>query len=381
MSARPPKTPTPEKENGPRLSNGSRRTEQKELNVNTDIVAPETEPSHLSAALALAAQGLRVLPLVPRGKDPIAALAPHGVNSASDDPATIAQWWTEHPDANVGLAVPRDWLVLDVDPRNGGAASYNALQAEHGELPPTLEAATGGGGAHIVYAVPIGSRFPGKLKGLPGIDLLGTGRYIVAWPSVHPSGARYTWTCDVEPAPPPEWLARLERGVASAETCSPAASDRELSERERASLDELAALLEPHAVMGQRNALALAIGGTLRNEGLPPSAAEHVMAQLSSDAPEKRLANALRAWRVPNAAGESALRVIVGDDTMAEIDRVDLSPEWIRRYRDRVAARAAKARPPTQAPASVAFTIRKRRKPPKGWLARTLKRFGWRAEP
>lgn len=51
---------------------------------------------------------------------------------------------------------------------------------------------TGGDGLHMVYAHP-GTDLPGKLG--PGIDVKANG-YIVAAPSLHPSGARYRWSGD-----------------------------------------------------------------------------------------------------------------------------------------------------------------------------------------
>jgi bifunctional DNA primase/polymerase-like protein/AAA domain-containing protein len=320
----------------------------------------------LAAALAYAAQGLRVLPLDPAvpgdeatGKRPISALCPNGVLSASDDPATLERWWAAHPAAGIGLAIPSDWVVVDVDPRNGGAASYDAITKEHGPeaWPETLEAATGGGGAHLVYKIPEGARFPGKLPGRKGLDIKAIGGYVVAWPSAHHTGGAYEWVRQCEPAPLPEWLARLERGVASAEPSAPGAEDRELTPAECSSLDDFAAALEPHFELGQRNALAVAIGGALRNAGLPPSAAGYVIDQLPSTAPEKRLSDALRAWAVPAAAGMSGLRAILPAWAMAGVEAIDLSPDWQRRAKERHAAqRQAEAERAPAEPKPAALT-------------------------
>jgi hypothetical protein len=322
--------------------------------VDRGAVPTVTAPACLTAALGYAAKGLRVLALEPpipgddkSGKRPIAALCPNGVNSATDDPDTIHRWWKAHPTANVGIAIPADWLVVDVDPRNGGVDSFDALAREHGPetWPETLEATTGGTGAHLVYAVPSGARFPGKLPGRKGLDFKGQGGYIVAAPSGHYTGGSYSWGTDLDPAPIPEWLACLERGVATVQG-DPGASDRELTSAEQASLDDLAVALEPHFELGQRNALALAIGGALRNAGLPPSAADYVIGQLPSNAPEKRLKDALGAWRAPVAKGMSALKDILPVSAFADVERVDLRPDWMRRAEQRQAERATVAAAP-----------------------------------
>ncbi len=296
------------------------------------------------------------------GKRPITTLCPAGVLSATDDPATIRWWWAAHPEANVGIAVPADWVVVDIDPRNGGEESYDALAKANG-WPETLEAHTGGGGAHIIYSVPAGVRFPGKLPGRKGVDVKQVGGYIVAAPSLHYTGGVYEWASDpnVGARPAPEWLASLERGVATVDG-DPGASDRELTAAECASLDELAAVLEPHFELGQRNPMAVAIGGVLRNAGLPPSAADYVMGQLPSDAPEKRLKDALGAWRAPVAAGMSRLADILPAEALGQVEAVDLRPEWQRkagaRLEQRLAERRAKEEagkpPPPPAPAELA---------------------------
>ncbi len=159
---------------------------------------------HQYAALAYAANGLAVLPL--RGKIPLTA---HGLKDASVDPQVIRRMWSRWPSANVGLAVPDDDVVIDIDPRNGGDDSLLELEIEHGPLPTTLTCLTGGtdGGSHRWFRRPPGELL---LHPRPGIDLR-TKHYVVAPPSVHPeSGRRYTWvqrSCPI--APMPAWLAAV----------------------------------------------------------------------------------------------------------------------------------------------------------------------------
>src|SRR5262249_30546535 len=45
----------------------------------------------------------------------------------------------------------------------------------------------------------------------PGIDTRGDGGYVLAPPSVHPSGAIYRWTVTVEPIEAPDWLIERAR--------------------------------------------------------------------------------------------------------------------------------------------------------------------------
>jgi hypothetical protein len=162
----------------------------------------------LRHALGYAARGVGVLPLRARAKEP---LLEHGVHDASREATTIRSWWRRWPGANLALAVPASWVVVDIDPRNGGDRELARLQQKHGELPPTVTARTGSGGSHFVFARPADVRLRGKLG--PGIDLLGAGRYIVAAPSVHPCGGVYRWISPprIQIAHAPQWLIGLAR--------------------------------------------------------------------------------------------------------------------------------------------------------------------------
>src|SRR5690606_1101191 len=95
---------------------------------------------NLSHALALVAKGFAVFPCygvrdgaclcggpdcASLGKHP---MTPGGVHDATRDPAQVVQWFgRSHPDANIGVAIPDDVAVVDVDPRNGGNETRAAL--------------------------------------------------------------------------------------------------------------------------------------------------------------------------------------------------------------------------------------------------------------
>jgi len=143
----------------------------------------------LPIALAYAARGWRVHPLKPRDKTPISA---KGCTDATLDPDQIRKWWTQWPTANIGLATGYEFFAIDVDPRHGGGEWLEA-----NELPATHEAATGSGGKHLLYRMPSKPIHNSASLIAPGIDIRGNGGYIVAAPSIHPSGNPYTWLdCD-----------------------------------------------------------------------------------------------------------------------------------------------------------------------------------------
>ena len=178
----------------------------------------------LAAALEYASKGWRVVPLYsPRGGAcdchlgagcPTPGKHPrtgHGKDDATTDADLIRQWWETWPQANIGIATGDGLLVLDVDPRHGGDDALHELEREHGELPATIRVKTGGGGEHIYFANPNGIGCSAGRLG-EGLDTKGAGGYVLAPPSVHPSGRPYAW--DVPPeevalAEPPPWLLGL----------------------------------------------------------------------------------------------------------------------------------------------------------------------------
>jgi hypothetical protein len=157
-----------------------------------------------------------VFPLRPRSKAPLISERDggNGFHDATTEPEQIRQWWSRCPDANIGIACDArsGLLVLDIDPRNGGDEELAALEAEHGQLPHTIEALTGGGGRHLYFRRPAEVSFRGKL--CTGVDVKAAG-YVLAPPSVHENGRSYVWEASSRPletelADLPAWvLARI----------------------------------------------------------------------------------------------------------------------------------------------------------------------------
>ena len=160
-------------------------------------------PHLLQAAIFYASLGWNVFPLKPLAKTPA---TPRGFYDATTQTSQIRRWWETNPHYNIGVrtggrargdeGTSRGIYVLDVDPRNGGANSLDRLVAIHGDgWLHTLHCATGGGGSHYYYSCPESVRqcntdlWKGSLT--QGIDLKGSGGYVVAPPSV--TTGRYQW--------------------------------------------------------------------------------------------------------------------------------------------------------------------------------------------
>jgi hypothetical protein len=151
------------------------------------------------AALKYAALGIAVFPLVPNNKQPLTA---NGFKDATTDPEKIEEWWSIHPDANVGIAtgdMSGGLVAIDMDvDKDEGKDGYHTFldwcNANYVILPDSWLSITGRGGYHLVYR----SMFPvpSKIGWLKDVDIRANGGYIVAPPSIHPNGTRYEWEQD-----------------------------------------------------------------------------------------------------------------------------------------------------------------------------------------
>jgi hypothetical protein len=149
-----------------------------------------------------------IFPLLPNEKIPA---TPNGFKDATTEELTICQWWKDNPAAN--LAMPTGdasgFLVLDIDPKNGGLDSLAKLQAEYEEL-STLMVRTPSGGFHYYFKWqhPLTNSNKGLKQYGPGLDVRGEGGYVVIPPSVI-DGKHYEWMNEEEAVELPEWLLTL----------------------------------------------------------------------------------------------------------------------------------------------------------------------------
>jgi hypothetical protein len=147
-----------------------------------------TQPSRLChKALDLAGKGYRVFPLALNAKTPITS---SGFKDASNDRVQVAKWWSDNPNANIGIRTGSGLVVIDVDrlPKDGRpkaipnpwleplAERLESLAADHVVESPT-------GGFHLYF------RTGGEIRNsageiAPGIDVRGDGGYIVGPGSV-----------------------------------------------------------------------------------------------------------------------------------------------------------------------------------------------------
>ncbi|MDO9096954.1 MAG: bifunctional DNA primase/polymerase, partial [Candidatus Methanoperedens sp.] len=128
---------------------------------------------------------------------------PNGFKDATINEAQVSAWWTQNPDANIGVATGKisGISVLDIDKDKGGFQSIKDY-----DVPDTLYSQTGGGGQHKIFKYD--EKVPTNAGTLaPGIDFRNDGGYILVPPSNHISGKQYVW-CDEdsELAIAPAWM-------------------------------------------------------------------------------------------------------------------------------------------------------------------------------
>lgn len=193
--------------------------------------------------------GWYVFPCVPNEKRPLTS---NGLLAATTDMAQIDAWWGQRPDANIGVACgPSGLVVLDVDVKNNGDASFESLRGTlPAELFETVTASTPSGGQHLLYSAPFAPVQSGVNCIGVGIDIRAQGGYIVVTPSMVNSRG-YAWEVGYGPheheilAWPAEIAARITRP------------------------DRATVLGDSEPIgAGGRNATLASIAGTMRRRGL-----------------------------------------------------------------------------------------------------------------
>ncbi len=232
-------------------------------------------PDMMVAALATIERGFPVFPVCwPNGNSQCGCgrnhqgrdigkvpMTKHGLKDATVLQLRATEYWKFWPSANIGIAIPEGHFVLDVDAGHGGFKSLEKIQADHEALPKTLSALTGGGGLHVWFKAQ-GIRNTVTLAGYPGLDIRGTGGYVVAPPSLHKSGQEYVWEqIDTPIAEAPLWLTDLCTAKPKAPLSIPGA--------------------EVPIPEGQRNQTLASLAGTMRRRGMPLEAIEAALLQVN----------------------------------------------------------------------------------------------------
>ena len=171
---------------------------------------PRPEADLLSAAVEYADQGIAIMPCAARGKKPALDRTGKEHAVATSDADQIREWWTRNPNYNIGIVCTANRLaVIDID----GAAGIEWIRDNQMPMPKTRTAITARGW-HYYYRWPEGVTVK-TCQIADKLEIRAAGAYVIAPPSVHPSGHIYQWApergdwddWDALPEPPPEWIA------------------------------------------------------------------------------------------------------------------------------------------------------------------------------
>jgi len=132
-------------------------------------------------------RGWPIFPCEVGGKKP---LTPHGFKDASTNYNQVKVWLEQFQLANWGVRCGdtsqggAGLVVVDIDLKSGGPATWEQLRKEHSEPLETVTVRTGGGGSHLYFKYPTGHVIKSGTGVLgPGIDVRADGGYVILPPS------------------------------------------------------------------------------------------------------------------------------------------------------------------------------------------------------
>lgn len=213
------------------------------------------------------------------GKHP---LVENGFYAATANPGQVEAWHRRWPEANWAVRTgPASGggagiLVVDIDPRHSGDATWEMLRDENPGPLETVTVRTGGGGVHYWFQYPEGYVLSSKAGQLgPGVDIKAGGGYVL----VPPSRTAQPYAFDLNPAETaiqalPGWiLDRLGRplrpGRAAGKTrrepadgIRPDAVHADTTRADRNPPEKIP--------VGERHNTLVALGAALRHKGLAP---------------------------------------------------------------------------------------------------------------
>jgi hypothetical protein len=130
-----------------------------------------------SRALALAQRGVPVFPCNPADKRPLTS---NGFKAATTNPDLVHLFWTERPDALIGVPTGTKFVVVDADLQHEDALQW--LEENRSRLPLTRTHVTRSGGRHWLFKPHESIKCSTGRLG-PHIDTRGIGGYVIWWPA------------------------------------------------------------------------------------------------------------------------------------------------------------------------------------------------------
>jgi hypothetical protein len=160
---------------------------KKEMRLKVKFRGQPKRRTILELAMLYLAKGFSLIPLRPKDKKPAIASWKEFQDRKPSE-AELKIWFADGTQNNLGIVTGKVSGIVVVDFDSQEAIEF----AERNNFPDTPSVATGKG-FHAYYRYKEGVRNFQKRDDLPQIDLRGDGGYVVAPPSIHPSGKQYQW--------------------------------------------------------------------------------------------------------------------------------------------------------------------------------------------
>jgi len=114
----------------------------------------------------------------------------------------VTEWFSNFNITGIGIVTGKISGLIVLDAEKG--ADFTGLK-----IPTTPTVNTGGGGVHYYFKLPENFTVKNSVRFRPLMDIRGEGGFVVAPPSLHPSGKYYEWAIDFASAKltnMPKWL-------------------------------------------------------------------------------------------------------------------------------------------------------------------------------
>lgn len=155
-------------------------------------------------ALDYLSQGFSVLPLKPCSKEPAILWQPLQAQLPTEE---MIRWWFaesaqrrsqpsgHQPNIGIITGTVSCLAAIDYDPRHDrDGEGKRWLSRANLPATATVDTGRGDGGFHLYFRMPIEFEGASKVSPAPGVEILYTGHYVVAPPSIHPDTRRpYQW--------------------------------------------------------------------------------------------------------------------------------------------------------------------------------------------
>lgn len=222
----------------------------------------------LKAALWYRKRGLSVIPCKPKSKEALVPWTQYQKQLPTEQ--QVRMWWTQNPDANIAIVLGRVSNIITLEVDDGKAINGY-------KIPVTPQAKSGGKGLpHIYFQYVEGMRnYKAHENGRELFSIRGNGQYVLAPPSLHPSGNPYRWANnlgihEVPTADPPAWvLDFITQNLEKEDSQSQEIFNQRSESVWRLKREKIIEVICKNWVEGQRQELALCLAGFLAKQGMP----------------------------------------------------------------------------------------------------------------